>query len=328
MMLRQETISVTTRDARAPRVSIIIPAYNVAAFIGETLDSVLAQTFKDYEIIIVNDGSPDTVELERALEPYMASVVYIKQENAGAGAARNRALRAARGELVAFLDADDIWLPSFLEEQLEFLEKGDYDLVYSDALLFGDSPTAGMTYMQTTPSRGRVNFKSMVHYECNFITSGVVARKAPIFEVGLFDTSLRNGQDFDLWLRLVRAGARAHYQRKVLLRQRCHADSLSTTDPVDKIHRQIHLFRKIESKYDLTPEERAEVAFVFKKLEAELDYETGKAQFLEGDFESARSNLKKANRFQRNWRTRAILLMLAIAPRLARKFYLRRMNQS
>jgi len=328
-MMRQETISEQTRsETKNPLVSIIIPAYNVAAFIRETLDSVFAQTFTDYEVIIVNDGSPDTTELERALAPYMERIVYIKQENSGAGAARNRALHEARGELVAFLDADDIWLPHYLEEQLEFLEKGNYDLVYADALLFGDSPTAGMTYMQTTPSRGSVNFKSMVHYECNFLTSAVVARKAPIFEVGLFDITLRNGQDFDLWLRLVRAGARANYQQKVLLRQRCHPDSLSTTDPVDKIHRQIRLFEKIEAKYDLTPEERAEVAYVFKKLNAELDYETGKAQFLEGDFANARRNLKKANLFQHNWRTRVILFLLSVAPRLTRRVYLRRMGTS
>lgn len=327
--MQQETTSAETpTEAKNPRVSIIIPAYKVAQFISETLDSVFAQTFKDYEVIIVNDGSPDTDELERALEPFMAGVVYLKQENSGAGAARNRALRAARGELVAFLDADDIWLPEFLEEQVEFLEKGNYDLVYADALLFGDSPTAGMTYMQTTPSRGEINFKSMVHYECNFITSAVVARKSLIFEVGLFDVTLRNGQDFDLWLKLVRGGARANYQRKVLLRQRCHSDSLSTTDPVDKIHRQIRLFKKIDDNYDLSAEERAEVAYVFRKLEAELDYETGKAQFLAGDFKSARQNLQKANHFQRNWRTRVILMLLSVAPRLTRRFYLRRMGIS
>ena len=78
----------TTEDARPPAVSVIIPAYNVAAFIGEALDSVMAQTFTDYETIVINDGSPDTVELERVLEPYLDRIVYLKQENGGAGAAR------------------------------------------------------------------------------------------------------------------------------------------------------------------------------------------------------------------------------------------------
>ena len=102
----------------APIVSIVMPVYNAASYIGETLDSVFQQTFTDYEVIVINDGSPDTVKLEQALEPYIGRIRYIKQENLGAGAARNEGLRAAQGEFIAFLDADDLWLPNYLEEQL------------------------------------------------------------------------------------------------------------------------------------------------------------------------------------------------------------------
>jgi len=109
---------------RVPVVSVIIPAYNVAPFIGDTLRSVLAQTFSEYEVIIINDGSPDTVELESVLAPYLDRIIYLKQENQGAGAARNTGLRAARGEFVAFLDGDDQWLPAFLEKQLKLIRSG------------------------------------------------------------------------------------------------------------------------------------------------------------------------------------------------------------
>src|SRR5213080_1671301 len=131
-----------------PRVSIIIPAYNVASYIGETLASVFAQTFTNYEVIVINDGSPDTEELERALEPYFDRISYLKQENLGAGAARNEGLRAAQGEFIAFLDADDLWLPNYLEEQLKFIRANDFDLVCADAMHFGDSPLAGRTYIE------------------------------------------------------------------------------------------------------------------------------------------------------------------------------------
>src|SRR5581483_4665750 len=107
----------------SPRVSVIIPAYNAAAFIAETLDSVYAQTFADFEVIVVNDGSPDTEDLERELAPYREKLSYIKQENQGAAAARNTGIKAARGEFVAFLDADDTWLLAFLEKQLDLLER-------------------------------------------------------------------------------------------------------------------------------------------------------------------------------------------------------------
>ena len=84
--------------ANSPKVSVIIPAYNIAKYVGETLDSVLAQTFKDFEIIVINDGSPDTIEFEKVLKPYFDQIIYLKIENIGAGAARNIAIENARGE--------------------------------------------------------------------------------------------------------------------------------------------------------------------------------------------------------------------------------------
>src|ERR1700737_1020302 len=88
---------------RNPEVSIIIPAYRVAAFMQETLESVFAQSFTDFEVFVINDGSPDTVELENAIEKYRLAITYLKQANQGAGAARNAGLRGARGRFVAFL---------------------------------------------------------------------------------------------------------------------------------------------------------------------------------------------------------------------------------
>src|SRR5215210_7974852 len=111
-----------------PTVSVIIPAYNAAKYIGQALNSVFDQTFRSHESIVINDGSPDTVELERELEAYGANIQYIKQGNRGAAAARNAGLLSARGEYVAFLDADDRWRPNFLKEQIEFLKLNDADL--------------------------------------------------------------------------------------------------------------------------------------------------------------------------------------------------------
>jgi len=292
-VLQEKAIATTVEEGTTPRISVVMPAYNAAPYIGETVESVLGQTFRDYEVIIVNDGSPDTKELERALEPYLTCLRYLRQVNRGAGAARNEAVHAARGEFIALLDADDLWLPEYLDEQFKFLQSGNYDLVYSDASLFGDSPIAGRTYMETSPSNGEVNFKTMVHYECNLVTSGVLVRKQPLLEVGLFNEQIPNGQDFELWLRLVRHGARVAYQRKVLLRYRCHEDSLSSTDAVERIVRQLLLFERIVETYDLTPVERLEVDRVFEKLKAEMEFEIGKARFIEGDFVETRRRLKR-----------------------------------
>src|SRR3954462_5965377 len=98
-----------------PRVSVIMPSYNTASLICACLDSVFTQSFQDFEVIVVNDGSPDNPDLERGLAPYLekhaAQIVYIRQQNKRCAGARNTAIRQARGEFLAFLDSDDVWLP-------------------------------------------------------------------------------------------------------------------------------------------------------------------------------------------------------------------------
>jgi glycosyltransferase involved in cell wall biosynthesis len=106
-----------------PTVSVIVPSFNTAQYIVECLGSVFAQTYQDFEVIVVNDGSPDTPALERALEPFRERIVYLTQKNMGLAAARNTAIRAARGRYIALLDSDDAWLPEYLEQQVAVLEQ-------------------------------------------------------------------------------------------------------------------------------------------------------------------------------------------------------------
>lgn len=308
-----------------PSISVVIPAYQIAPYVAETLDSVFAQTLKDFEVIIVNDGSPDTGELERALEPYRERITYIRQENAGAGAARNRGVREARGEFVAFLDGDDLWNSDYLEKQLKFVREGNYDLVYADALLFGDSPIAGKTYMQTAPSEGPVTFISLLRNDCNVITSGVVARRAAVIEAGLFDETLRNAQDFEMWTRMAKRGARLAYQRKVLLRYRCREGSLSG-DEMNRLKREIRVYRHIKETYDLTPAEQAELSRAMELQEAAVALADGKIRLLGERFDEARASFEQAHRVMGGWKLRATVVMLRFAPRLLRRLALQRLG--
>jgi GT2 family glycosyltransferase len=316
---------------QVPAVSIVIPAYNAAPYIGETLDSVFEQTFTDYEVIVVNDGSPDTVELERALEPYLSRTRYFKQKNLGAAAARNEGLRAAQGEFIAFLDADDLWLPNYLEEQLKFIRENDFDLVCADAMHFGDSPLAGKTYMETfmetAPLAGEVSFLGLVSAEQSLITSGIVARRAPIIEAGLFDEGLRNSQDFDLWLRLVRHGARLAYQRRLLLRYRCHEQSLSGNE-INRTVRQLRVFDKIESSFELTPDERPAVLRAIEGRRALLEFELGKLYLEQGDLEKSRAAFSKAKSLRRSWKTVVAVLLSRIAPGFLQSLHMRNTREA
>lgn len=312
---------IARHAAVPPAVSVIIPAYNVAPYIAEAIESVLAQTFKEYEIIVINDGSPDTAELERALEPYREHLVYLKQENRGAAAARNAGLYVARGEFVAFLDADDWWLPDFLRSQMDFIKQhAPCDFVYADALLFGETPVAGKTYMQTAPSKGEVTFESLITARCNVITSGVVARRQLILDVGLFDEHLLRAHDFDLWLRLVRHGARAAYQKKVLLTYRVRPDSLSG-NAIQRVERELEAYDKIERHLDLSPDEHALMAGVVTRLQADLKLERGKLHLAREEFEAAAREFRASQKLYWRWKLPPVLWMLQLAPHLLVRVY-------
>ncbi len=312
-----------------PKVSVIIPAYNVAPYIGETLDSVFSQTFADYEVIVINDGSPDTEELERELTRFSDRVNYIKQENRGASAARNAGLHAARGEFVAFLDADDLWLPNYLDEQIKFILKRNCDLVCADAEVFSDGSHKAETYMESlmanAPPTADVTFIGLLSDEQSLITSGVVVCRERVFEVGLFDEALRNSQDFDLWLRLARNGTRMAYRRRALLRYRSRDNSLSG-DEVNVHRRELRVLEKVEREYDLSPAERAEVGSVIESRRAVLEFELGKLYLARGEFTRARESFGKANRLRRSLRTRVALWSSRIAPRLMQTLYVRRLR--
>src|SRR5262245_33247361 len=243
----------------APSVSVIMPAYKIARFIGESVGSVLNQTYKDYEVIVINDGSPDTEEMERVLAPYMERIVYIKQQNQGAGAARNAGLKAARGKYVAFLDGDDVWFPNHLQDQVGLIESGSYDLVYADAIIFGELESPFKTCMEANPSEGEVTFESLLAGRVSPITSSVVARRDHVLEVGCFDESLRNAQDFDLWLRLAkRDGARMTFQRTIVAKHRIYPGSLAS-DETRSLEAEVRVLTKMSQRPDLTESERATI---------------------------------------------------------------------
>jgi teichuronic acid biosynthesis glycosyltransferase TuaG len=185
-------------------VSVIVPAYRSAQTIGRSLASIAAQTLRPVRVIVVDDGSTDgTAEAANVYAGQMNGIdlVVLQQDNAGAGAARNRALRAATTEFVAFLDADDEWLPDKLERSLSVLRETASDLVSHDyQMINGEMETvincARHFHDQTDPVRSL--------YLRGFIaTSTVVARRQPIMAVEGFDETLPSGQDFDLWLTLM-----------------------------------------------------------------------------------------------------------------------------
>ena len=304
-----------------PAVSVIVPAFRASRDIRVALDSVFAQTFAHFEVIVVDDGSPDGAELRAAIEPYRSRLQYIQQPNRGAGAARNTGIRAARGRFIAFLDADDRWAPEFLASQVSFLEANrTCALVYCDALLSGETTLAGKRFMETAPSNGEVTLVALIRQECNIALSTVVVRRRPLIAAGLFDETLRRGQDFELWLRLALGGAAIRYQRDVLAERRVRIDGLSG-DSVTEIERALNVLDRFGRANTLDSVARTALRIRIMALVDRLEIEQAKQRIVEGNFAAARYHLNASR--ERPWKLRLALVALQIAPRLMRGAYLR-----
>lgn len=313
---KDPTIMIGSKVCKTPVVSIVIPVHSVAEFISDTLDSVLDQSFKDNEIILVNDGSPDTRELEEVLEKYFDKIVYIKQANHGPAHSRNTAIENSRGELVAFLDGDDIWLPEYLTEQIGFLRRHKLEMVYADAFLFGNVPSLGETFMHRSPSVGVPDFEGMVSGRCNVVTSGTVVYRQRLIDAGMFDVKLpRNSpEDFDMWLRLSKAGVKIGYQKRALMKYRLRPNSLSGNS-VQRAQRRIDALNIVKDKFDLGPSERIILDDKLVEASAELLLEKGKAYLLLEDFAKARRSFQAANQYYKNTKLKLIDLALVISPK-------------
>ncbi|HTH17183.1 MAG TPA: glycosyltransferase family 2 protein [Magnetospirillum sp.] len=213
-------------------VSVVMPAYNVAATVGRALASIAAQTLRPREVLVVDDGSSDgTAEAVAAMAGRMNGVRLrlFRQPNQGAGAARNRALAAAEGEWIAFLDSDDEWLPAKLERSIEVTEGAD--LVMTSHNLFGIDPQGGEHFID---SQARYLANPDDPYRTLFLrgfisSSTVLVRRAAVLEAGGFDPELRSAQDYELWLAiLAKAGRRFLTFADPLLRYTLAEDGITS----------------------------------------------------------------------------------------------------
>jgi glycosyltransferase involved in cell wall biosynthesis len=190
------------RSGNIPFISVVIPARNAAAYLPEAIASVRAQTFLDYEIIVIDDGSTDGTS---QIAAGFSGVRCLKQSNRGAAAARNAGIAMARGRYIAFLDADDLWLPDKLDKQAAWLAANPSVVwVYSDARVFDSATRRTICRIgdRLHLHRGEILRPLLL---CSFIPlATVVVHRAALIDAGLFDEALelRIGEDWNLWLRL------------------------------------------------------------------------------------------------------------------------------
>ncbi len=315
-------VQATATDTH-PKVSVIIPAYNTARLIGACLDSVCAQTYADYEVVVINDGSPDTPELEAVLQPYLVRfnqhraeerLVYLKQENKRAAAARNTAIRRARGEFVAFLDSDDSWYPHHLARQMQLLaDDTSLDLVYANAMLAGD-PAGERTFMSVCPSDGPATFEALIVERCQIPISTVVARRRILMDLGLFDEKLPRCDDYDMWIRVAFSGGRIAYSRAVQARLFIGRPGSLSASEARMTEACWRILEKCKRTLPLQSSARATVERRAAEIRARYLVEEGKCKLEERRFDEARQLIAEANGYLRSSKLRLVLLGLDIAP--------------
>jgi len=302
-----------------PRVCVIVPAYNTSAYVAETLDSVCAQTYSNYEVVVVNDGSPDTPELENALAPYRSRIQYLTRPNGGLAAARNTGIGATSAEFIALLDSDDIWEPDYLAKQIGYIRQHpETDLVYGDALFFG-TELAGERFMELYPSAGDVTAEALISRRCNVMVSVLVRREA-LTGAGLFDERLRRCEDLDMWVRVAKSGYRIGYHNDVIIRYRRHDQSLSA-GPLPMLRALTDVYGKFQENLQLSPGEQRAVEAQLAQYRAEATFFEGREAFIPGNFELARKQLAAANTVLRRPRISVITALISISPHLVHRIF-------
>ncbi len=265
-------------------ISVLIPTYNNARFVGEAIQSVLNQTYKNYEIIVIDDGSTDNTG--DIVARFNKRVKYIKQQNMGLSGARNTGILHAKGEFFAFLDSDDLWTPLFLAASIAKIQ---------------EDKSVGLTYSWwdyidengiKLPEQGKYIQRGNIFHELvisnRFPTISVLVRKRCLDEIGFFDESLTALEDWDLWLRTAEKGWLFENIPQVLAHYRRHSNNM--TLDINRMERnQLKVLNKLEESFcsdnlsDLISHSRANVF-----LNSALNY------YLQNKTPSSYNSFKKA----------------------------------
>jgi len=211
-----------------PFVSIIIPAYNAQDYIRATLESVAAQTYPDFEVIIVDDSSTDsTGEIAMSFADDPRFKVIRRQVNGGVAAAENDGVLSARGKWIGLLGADDLWMPDKLSKQVELARThDDTALIFGNGIEFNDGGDIGPFYRERRKFPEGDVYLRVLGRNC-FWASSVMVKRQDILDAGLFRTDLRAASDHDMWIKILRRGGMVRGVWEPIVRYRIHAASVS-----------------------------------------------------------------------------------------------------
>jgi glycosyltransferase involved in cell wall biosynthesis len=251
------------KNMNTPFVSVIIPTYNRAWSLKKAIDSVLEQDYKNFELIVVDDGSTD--ETEALVSEYTKSVKFVQQPNLGVSAARNKGISISSGSLISFLDSDDYWEPKKLSTQVEFFNANP------DALICQTEETWIRNGKRVNPKQKHKKQSGMIFIPslalCLVSPSAVMMRKILFAKVDVFDESLPACEDYDLWLRITCRYPVHLIDTPLIVKTGGHEDQLSSTTGLDKY--RIYALKKI-LKSDFLTESQYQAAETMLKKKCRL----------------------------------------------------------
>ncbi len=313
----------TSSSKASEMISVVIPAYRCSQYIAQAVQSVLAQTFPACELIIVNDGSPDTPLLEAALLPYQESIRYVKQPTRGPSGARNTGILQARGDYIAFLDGDDYWFSDHLAKQMAmFREDPSLDLVYCDSILVKDERPFARAF-DIEPQCAKVTFESLLVEDSAISTSSTVVSRSAIMAAGMFDENFMRCEDFDTWLRMSFAGARMAFHSDARVFHRINEAGLSA-DKLSMKKDRIRVYQKMASNFSISERQQGIVRELIARTEADCQVDELKRALEKGDYVGAFAAARQASAAKSNWKLKISLLGLRLMPALFRRIHLAR----
>lgn len=291
-----------------PKVSVILPTYNCAAYLSAAIESVFAQTFTDLELIVVDDGSTDNTA--DTVARYLDRIIYVWKENGGVSAARNTGLRAAKGKFIAWLDADDYWAPMKLERQLALFSDPSVGLVYSDFLTRYADGHVRDSFLTNHPfaAEGQV-FERYVTSRF-FLPSTVVMRVECFEDSGTFDEEMISSEDVELFARVCTRWNVALVNLALTVRNEGDHNLTANKERTGE-YTALALTKVLSKEPNLSGSARNAV---YKELGRQYWW-LGYAAFTGGDMAKARHDLKNAMRYDRSkWEFCVPLLALSILP--------------
>jgi glycosyltransferase involved in cell wall biosynthesis len=247
------------KKEKSPLVSVIIPTYNRGWIIQEAIDSVLAQDFADFELIVVDDGSTDnTLDIIRS---YSEDIIFLRQHNKGVSAARNRGITSSAGHLIAFLDSDDLWFPEKLTIQVDFFySHPDAFICQSEEIWIRNGVKVNPKKRHKKPS-GMIFEPSLAL--CLVSPSAVMIKRSLFEEVGSFDECLPACEDYDLWLRVSCRYPIALIATPLVIKRGGHQDQLSRAPGLDKF--RIRAIKKLLDSNLLSTEQQGHAVKALKE---------------------------------------------------------------